>query len=99
MGKGYAKFINEFMSIAYAITHDNPPPRIFLEQKDWLQFDEEDCIGDWYLFDDYTEIRVYGAEVPPYRLLVFPSMRVFALKFIRKNLKADQIHFVPPKKG
>ena len=42
---------------------------------------------------------MYLVEVPPYRLSVFPAMRVFALEFIRKTLKADQIHFVPPKKG
>lgn len=86
------------MSIAYTIIHDKPPPRILPDQKDWLQFDEEDNTGDWYLFDDYTEIRVYGAEVSPYRLPVFPAMRIFALEFIRQTLKVDQIHFVHAKK-
>lgn len=45
--RGYTRFLNEFMYIAYTIIHDNPPPKIFLEQKDWLQFDEEDRTGDW----------------------------------------------------
>ena len=66
-----------------------PPPRIFPEQKDWLQFDEEDNTGYWYLYDDYTEIMVYGIEEPPYYLLVFPTMRIFSLEFIRQTLKAD----------
>ena len=77
------------MSIAYTIIHDNPLPKIFPEQKDWLQFDEEESTGDWYLYDDYTEIRVYGAEVPPYCLPVFPAMRIFHLEFICQTLKAD----------
>ena len=75
------------------------PPRIFPKQKERLQFNETDCTGDWCLFEDHTEIRVYGAEVPPYHLPVFPSMRIFAHGFIRQVLSADQAHFVPSKKG
>jgi len=64
-GKGYAKFITDFMSISYAITHDSSPPSIFPEKKDWLQFSKTDYIGDWYLFEDHTKIRVYVGEVHP----------------------------------
>ena len=51
------------------------------------------------MFDDYTEIRVYGANVPPYRLSLFPAMWAFALEYICQTMKADQFHFVPAKKG
>ena len=88
-GVGYSNFLNEFMTIAYTIIHNNPLPRIFPEQRNWLQFSEEESIGDWYLFDDYTEIRVYGAEVSPYRLPVFPAMQIYALEYLRQNLKAN----------
>ena len=51
------------------------------------------------MFDDYTEIRVYGVDVPPYYLSLFPDMQVFAFEYICQTLKADQFHFFPTKKG
>ena len=87
------------MSIAYAIIHDSPSPRVFPEMKHWLQAGKYQCTGDWFLSEDCTEIRVYGAEVAPYRLPVFPVRRVYALEYIWQALKADQLHFFPAKKG
>lgn len=54
--------------------------------------------GDWYVYEDYSEIRLYGAGVEPYRLPIFVPIRLFSLEFIRKSLNVDQIHFVPMKK-
>ena len=67
--------------------------------KSWLQAGKSQSTGDWFLFEDYTEIRVYGAEVAPYWLPVFPVIRVYALEYIRQALKADQLHFFPTKTG
>ena len=64
-----------------------------------MQFGDEESTGDWYLFDYYTQIRVYGADVPPYRLPLFPTMWVFTLEYIHQTMKADQFHFVPTRKG
>ena len=55
------------MSIAYSIILDAPSPRVFPEMKSWLQARKSQSTGDWFLFDDYTEIQVYGVEVSPYR--------------------------------
>ena len=30
---------------------------------------------DWFVFEDYSEIRLYGAGVEPYRLPVFVPMK------------------------
>ena len=87
--RGYIRLLNEFMTIAYTIIHDKPLPKIFPKQKDCLQFNDEESIGGWYLFDDYTKIRVYGADVPPYHLSVFPAMQIFSLEYIRQTLKVD----------
>ena len=87
------------MSISYTIIHDSPSPRVFPEMKNWLQAGKTQSTGDWYLSDNYTEIQVYGAEVTPYLLPVFPTRRFYALEYIRQALKADQLHFVPTKKG
>ena len=61
------------MSITYTIIHDLSPPRVFPEMKNWLQAGKSQSTEDWYLSDNYTEIRVYGAEVAPYLLPVFPA--------------------------
>lgn len=55
--------------------------------------------GDWFVFEEHSEIRLYGASVEPYRLPIFVPMRLFILEFIRKILNVDQVHFVPMKKG
>ena len=51
------------------------------------------------MYDDYSEIRLYGAEIEPYRLPIFVPVRLFALEFIRQSLNVDKIHFVPMNKG
>lgn len=87
------------MAIAYKIVHNVFPPRIMPQQKDILHLSKDTRVGDWYFFEEYTEIRGYGCELPPYHLPMFVPMRIFALKFIRQSLHRDQIHFVPAKKG
>jgi len=39
--------------------------------------------GDWYLYPNHSEIRVYGCEFPPYRLQKYLHVRIFALEYIR----------------
>ena len=56
-------------------------------------------VGDWFSFQDHAEIRLYGAEVEPYRLPTFVPMRMFSFEIIRQNINVDQIHFVLVKKG
>jgi hypothetical protein len=35
------------------------------------------------MFKDYTEIRLYGSEVRPFKFTSFLTMRIFSLEFIR----------------
>ena len=42
---------------------------------------------------------MYGASIEPYRLPNFVPIWIFALEFIRQSLNADQVHFLPMKKG
>ena len=53
----------------------------------------EDQIGDWFLFQDYNVIRVYGSEEKPYRLPTFLTHRIFAPKVLRQRLHSDELHF------
>jgi hypothetical protein len=54
-------------------------------------------VGDWYIFENYTEIRVYGSELRPFLLPIFLTPRIFALEYIRQRLNSDDIHFVSRK--
>jgi hypothetical protein len=73
------------------------PPRIFPECKNILQLSPDKRVGDWYLFENHIEIRVYGVEVQPFLLPRFLTPRIFSLEFIRKRLNSDYIHFVSKK--
>jgi len=44
---------------------------------------DQATIGDWYLYQNYTDIRVYGYEIPPYKLPKYLPIRIFALEYIR----------------
>jgi hypothetical protein len=55
-------------------------------------------MGDWYLYQDHTEIRVYGCELDPYKLPKYLPVRIFALEYIRQMINSDDIHFVSLKK-
>ena len=66
--------------------------------KEILQFSPERRIGDWFLSEYGTLIRVYGCVHQPYILPVFLTMRVFALKLIKQKLILEDEHFLSCKK-
>jgi len=55
-------------------------------------------MGDSYLYQDHTEIRVYGCELDPYKLPKYPPVRIFSMEYIRQMINSDDIHFVSLKK-
>jgi hypothetical protein len=54
--------------------------------------------GDWFLYQNHTEIRVYGCELAPYKLPKYVPVRIFSLEYIRQMINSDDIHFVSLKK-
>ena len=50
-------------------------------------------MGDWYLYEDYTKIKLCGCELEPYKLPIYLIPRLFSLEFIRQSLNVDQVHF------
>jgi hypothetical protein len=95
---GFSVYVNSFMSIVYTLFHEQSPPRIFPEIKKLLHESSETQLGDWFLFKEHTEIRMYGAEVKPFKLPSFLTMRIFSLEFIRQSLNVDEVHFIPRRK-
>ena len=58
-----------------------------------------EIVGDWFCFEDYTLIRVYGFEGEPFRLPKFTTRRLFALEFLKQRLVAENENFVKHKKA
>jgi hypothetical protein len=75
-----------------------PEPRVNEEVRRVLHLSESAKTGDWYLYQNHSEIRVYGCELAPYKLPRYIPVRVFALEYIRQIMNSDDIHFVSLKK-
>lgn len=90
---GFFKFVNEFMFEVYAMIYEEMLPRVSSELHTCLHSSVESNIGDWFLCKDYTILRMYGAEVNPYRLPAFLTTRIFALEVLRQRSNSDFFHF------
>ena len=73
-------------------------PRISEDFKLLVQNPVE-TVGDWFCFENYTVIRVYGFEGEPFKLPRFISRRLFALEFLRQRLVAENDNFIKHKKA
>ena len=55
-------------------------------------------MGDWYLYEKHTELRIFGTNLLPYKLPKFLTIRVFDLEYLRQVLNFDAINFLASKK-
>lgn len=92
------EFTSSFLPMAYKILNGTLPPTFLPKAQEFLQLSKDVRCGDWFVFEEHAEIRLYGASVKPYRLPKFVRMRLFSLDFIRQSLNVDQVHFVPMKR-
>ena len=68
MTHNYCKFMNFFMAEIYNIFFQERLPRVFPEMKEILQRSPSKRIGDWFLSESKTIIRLYGFVHQPYSL-------------------------------
>jgi hypothetical protein len=94
----FRDFIDQFYHPMVCMLDSRMEPRINEEVHIILHLSDLAKTGDWYLYQDHTEIRVYGCEFPPYKLPKYLPIRIFALEYIRHMISSDDIHFVPFKK-
>jgi len=94
----YIEFIDLFVHLASTLLIGTPPPRISGDIKSTLHLSRQYKIGDWYLYLNHTEIRIYGCELCPFKLPRYVLMRLFALEYFRKLINADLTHFCNAKK-
>lgn len=50
------------------------------------------------MYQNHTEIRIYGYELAPYKLPRYLPMRLFSLEYYRQIINLDEVHFVKAKK-
>lgn len=94
----YKTFIEMFVHPVMSLLSGTAKPRINEDIKRIMKLIDQARTRDWYLYQNYTEIRVYGCELAPYKLPKFIPMRIFALEYIRKMINADEVHFLATKK-
>ena len=56
-------------------------------------------IGDWFLIEFGTTIRLYGFIHPPYVLPAFLTLKIFSLELIQQKLIIKEEHFLNFKKS
>jgi hypothetical protein len=94
----FKQFIEQFYHPAVSMFSGRPEPRINEEIQRILHLSDLAKMGDWYLYQDHTEIRVYGCELAPYKLPKYLPVRIFCLEYIRQMINSNDIHFVSLKR-
>jgi hypothetical protein len=94
----FKQFIEQFYHPVVSMLSGRPEPRINDEVQRILHLSDHTKTGDWYLYQNHTEIRVYGCELAPYKLPKYLPVRIFSLEYIRQMINSDDIHFVSLKK-
>jgi hypothetical protein len=94
----FKAFIDLFYHPVVSMLSGRPKPRINDEVQRILHLSDNTKAGDWYLYQNHTEIRVYGCELAHYKLPKYVPVRIFSLEYIRQIMNLDDIHFVSLKK-
>ena len=87
------------MSEVYKVFFHHKLPRVLPMMKEFLQFSPEKRVGDWFLLEEGTVIRVYGFTHEPYILPAFLTPNIFALELIKQKLIVENEHFINFKKA
>ena len=61
----YTDFIDIFLYPVTTMLLGSPPPRISADIRRVLQLSKQYRVEDWYLYQNHTEIRIYGCELAP----------------------------------
>lgn len=74
----YINFIDKVMSSLHKLIFGISLRRMTEEMKVYMQNSNE-LVGDWFLFKEFTVLRIYGFEDEPYRLPFFLTKTIFVL--------------------
>lgn len=86
-------FIDKFIYTVVCLLKNNLEPRIGYDIQKTLHLSYQAKTRDWYLYQKYTEIKVYGFWMPPYKLPKYAPMRIFSLEYITQMINMDDFYF------
>ena len=55
-------------------------------------------MGDWFIYENHTEIRIFGSNLLPYKFPKYMNMIIFSLEYLRQILNFDSINFLAARK-
>ena len=93
MIKDYTKFMNLLMSEVYNAIFQKKLHRVLPEMKNILWISTEKRIGDWFLLEQGTVIRLYEVH-QPYLFPSFLTPRFFSMELITQKLIVETRHFL-----
>ena len=94
MTKNYCELLNLLMVEIHGLFFQEIFPRVFPEMKQMLQLSPNKRIGDWFLTEFETIIRLYGFVHQPYILPSFLTARIFSLDLVKKRLTIEEEHIL-----
>jgi hypothetical protein len=94
----FKQFIELFYHSVVSMLSGRPKSRINEEIQRVLHLSDLAMTGDWFLYPNHTEIRVYGCELAPYKFPKYLSVWIFSLEYIRQMINSDDMDFVSLKK-
>jgi len=94
----FTDFVDQFLYASTCLFNSYAKLGIGIDIMKTLHLNESSRMGDQYLYQNYTEIRIYGCEFPPIKLPKFVPICISTLEYIRKMINMDQLHFVAAKK-
>lgn len=95
----YTNFIDLFVHLVATMLLGSPPPKVSADIRRVLQLSKQYRVGDWYLYQNHTKIRIYGYELAPYKLPRYLPMRLFSLEYYRQMIDLGEVHFVKANKN
>lgn len=66
-----------FVHLTLSLLSSKSEQRIYEEIRKILQLSYQVQIGYWYIYQNYTELRIYGCELTSYKLQKFLPMSIF----------------------
>ncbi len=72
-------------------------PKVNRISKELNEILKPDLIGNWFLSQDHSLIRVFGFTSAPHILPMFLTSSIFSLELMRQRLQIDIEHFIAPK--
>jgi hypothetical protein len=76
---GFLQFSNKFLFNTYDLLMGHKRPRMHVSYQQKIQLHPSLRVGDWFVFKEFTVIRIYGIKLGPYQLPIYIPPILFSL--------------------